>query len=179
MINIDAIRWARKACDWADAPRVTSPSTIEAAEALPHIEIRTPHPMAHFAQEMPRFFVALLPGNRRVLVNTEGYTYARYIAALPDAPVAPAKGTSVTVLAEGLAAERSLIVTDYGAALSILANRVREAQERLADANPGVREIIHHHDAHNIGAALQDVTRLAGAYEEFRRFERLARKEGQ
>ena len=89
------------------------------------------------------------------------------------------KQKSVTVLEEGLAAERSLIVAEYEAVLKTLERRVGEAKDRLAahQSVNSMRECITSHDAHHISNATQELAILAGRYEEFRRFERLARKE--
>lgn len=80
---LNTIRWARKASDWA-APTVTSPDVLTEANNLP-IFPAMDNPLDDAAGR-PQFYVAVLIDGRRFLVNTEGYEYARYIAALPNIP---------------------------------------------------------------------------------------------
>lgn len=85
---MDGIKWTRKAASWSEIPEIDPRHLQNLREwfDLDRIEIKSTYPCSYFRfaadLEVPQYFVALVAG-RKILVNTEGATYARYTVALP------------------------------------------------------------------------------------------------
>lgn len=75
------IPWLRKAESWKEAEGYVAPADLDLT-GIPEFPAE-PDPMRTFSMPRPRFFIAVRPGGDRFLVNTEGYDYGRYVAALP------------------------------------------------------------------------------------------------
>lgn len=89
------LRWSRKPGDWDEIGmvNVTDLTNALAGERLPVFSaselwaVDEMHPMHDFALEVPQFFL-LYKGSARYVVDTQGYTYCRYITrVVSDADV--------------------------------------------------------------------------------------------
>ena len=87
--------WTCKAESWNEAEVITDQAVLAEVQArladgrLPIYHSNEMYPCSYFAgtdaKTRPQFFVARRADGRRFLVDTQGYDYARYIAALPEA----------------------------------------------------------------------------------------------